>query len=56
MRGHLSVDGVLVAEGESPGTAKSINVLEPFYVGGLTEEKIQKAATNLNVSHKQIPL
>jgi len=48
MRGHLYVDGVKVAEGESPGTAKSINVLEPYYVGGLTEEKRGKAMTNLN--------
>ena len=49
-RGRLTVDDILLAEGRSEGSSRSINVATPFYIGGMTPETAAQAANNLDVS------
>ena len=48
--GTLSVDGILRSEGTSQGGAQSVNINEPFYVGGLDAVTSELAANHLDVS------
>lgn len=45
--GNLTIDGVLAAEGSSVGTAKTLNVFAPYYVGGIDPVQLENARTNL---------
>ena len=49
--GHLKIDGIERARGSSIGQTRSINVVQPYYVGGLSADVAEKASGNLQVSN-----
>ncbi len=50
LRGRLVIDGVEVGEGRSAGNQKSINVISPFFIGGLPRSDVALASSNMDVS------
>jgi laminin alpha 3/5 len=47
--GNLTIDNEIVGQGASRGTTKSINVLSPFYVGGISPNISSDAKVNIKV-------
>lgn len=47
--GTLVVDDVVVAEGSSPGNTQTINVDQPYYLGGISLEVLNNARHNFKV-------
>lgn len=48
-KGRLIVDGSDENEGEATGTARTMQLVPPFYVGGIAEEDVEDAALNLKI-------
>ena len=48
--GTLLVDDYVVAEGSSPGNTQTINVDEPYYLGGISPEVLNNARHNFKVN------
>jgi hypothetical protein len=48
--GKLIIDTEVVGEGSSKGGTKSINILSPYYVGGIAPNISNEAKTNIKVS------
>ncbi|XP_013408769.1 laminin subunit alpha isoform X2 [Lingula anatina] len=46
-QGTLIIDGKEEAQGQSTGKAASINVKPPYFMGGISEERAKKAASNV---------
>jgi laminin alpha 3/5 len=47
--GKLTIDGEIAAEGSSKGSTKSINILSPYYVGGISPNISSDAKVNIKV-------
>lgn len=47
--GRLSIDGQLIASGDSKGSTKTINVLPPFFLGGIDPQISEQTKINLKV-------
>ena len=49
--GKLEVDDVEEGTGTTSGAATSINIQQPFYVGGIPPAITEEASTNLQVTY-----
>jgi laminin alpha 3/5 len=47
--GILSIDSEIVGQGSSKGSTKSINILSPYYVGGISQNISSDAKVNIKV-------
>jgi laminin alpha 3/5 len=47
--GNLSIDNEIVGQGSSKGQTKSINILSPYYVGGISPNISSDVKTNIKV-------
>ncbi|KAG8228153.1 hypothetical protein J437_LFUL002807 [Ladona fulva] len=54
-QGKLSVDHAVVIEGSSKGSTKALNVLPPFYIGGIAEASGLEAKNNLKGVNNSFP-
>lgn len=50
VKGKLYIDDILVKEGEAKGSTKTINVVPPFYLGGINPKISNLIKYNLMVS------
>lgn len=50
-KGRLIVDGADESEGESFGTARTMQLVSPMLIGGLSQEDVEDAALNLKVRY-----
>jgi laminin alpha 3/5 len=47
--GNLSIDSEAVGQGSSTGQTKSINIVSPYYVGGISPNLSSDVKTNIKV-------
>jgi laminin alpha 3/5 len=47
--GRLTIDGEVAGEGSSKGSTKSINILSPYYIGGISPNISSDARVNIKV-------
>lgn len=50
LSGKLKIDGQIVAEGESQGTSKTLNIFGPFYLGGVPANTSTLVRGNLGLN------